>query len=44
MVYLTEKIIKPIEASTPNSSSDFTGNRIIVMEIISSVISMLLCP
>ena len=27
-----EKIIKPIEASTPSSSSNFTGNRIIVTE------------
>ena len=41
---VSERKIEPIEASTPSSSSSVTGNRIIDMEILSSFISMLLCP
>ena len=41
---VSERKIESIETSTPSSSSRITGNRVIDMEILSSVISMLLCP
>ena len=38
------KKVEPIEVSTPNCPDHITGNRIIDMEILSSIVNMLACP
>ena len=40
----SDKKVVPIEVSTPNSPNSITGNRIIDMEILSSIVNMLACP
>ena len=39
----SDKKVVPIEASTPSSPNSITGNRIIDMDILSSIVDMLAC-